>query len=159
MNVGPQFSQESFHVGLGKEHDIINATQRANQLCPGVFIEDGLPGAFQVAYAGIRVHADNENVAFSPGALEVTNVPHVQRIEAAIGQDDALSPTLVFCKFLTKHIASDDLGSGLTHDSRAGPRDFAADGFKELFARNGRSAALHYDKPACNISDVGRFQR
>src|SRR5713226_6257395 len=62
VNVGSKLSQESFHVWLGKEHDIINATQRANQLRPSAFIEDRPPGAFQVAYAGIRVHADNENV-------------------------------------------------------------------------------------------------
>src|SRR6266568_9184221 len=43
--------------------------------------------------------------------------------------------------------------------TRAGPRDFAADGFKELFARNGRSAALHHHQATGNVGDVRRFER
>jgi hypothetical protein len=89
MDVRPQFFQESLYVRFGEGHDVVYAFERRNELRARVFIQEGAAGAFQVAHAGIRVHANDKNVPFKPGSLEITNMPDVQGVEAAVGKDDS----------------------------------------------------------------------
>ncbi len=42
-----------------------------------------------MADAGIAVHGDDQDVAFAAGAFEIADVADVQRVEAAVGEDDS----------------------------------------------------------------------
>src|SRR5467141_264986 len=85
VDIRAQFFQQGFHIRFGEEHDVIHATKCGNELGTRVFIEDGSSRPFEIADAGIGIHADHENVAFAPGTFEITNMPDVQRIKTAVG--------------------------------------------------------------------------
>ena len=113
VDVGAQIFQQGFDVGFGEEHDVVHAAECGNELRAGVLIEDRAAGAFQIAHAGIRVHADDQDVAFAARAFEIADVSDMQRVEAAVGEDDALAAALVFGEFLAQQIARNDFGSGV----------------------------------------------
>src|SRR6266849_11139600 len=123
-----------------------------------MFIEDGAAGPLEIANTGIGIHTENKNVALAPGAFEITNMSDVQRIKAAVGQDDAPALALMFRESLAQHIPRDDFGSGLTHDLRGGSRCLATDGVEKLFARNGSGAAFHDHQTAGDVGDVSGFE-
>jgi hypothetical protein len=130
VDIGPQFFQESFHGGFGKKDNVINAAQGGDKQRASLLIKNGATGAFQTTDTGIRVDANDENVTFLPGALEITNMAYVERIEATVGEDHALSAEFVLREVLAERIACNDFGSGLTHNSRSGSGGFAANGFE-----------------------------
>src|SRR6266849_7464072 len=96
MNVGPQLFEECFDVGFGEQHDVVYAAEGRHELRARVFIEHRPAGSLQAADAGIDVHANDQNIAFAASAFEITNMPDVKRIEAAVRQNDALATALVF---------------------------------------------------------------
>src|SRR6266581_388402 len=122
-------------------------------------MEDGTAWPFQIADAGIAIHAYNEDVAFATGAFEISNVSDVQRIKAAVGKDDAPSVPLVFRELLAQNISSDDFGGGLAHNLRGGSGCLATDGIEKFLARDGSGAAFHYYEAAGDVSDVRGFER
>ena len=144
VNVGPQLFQERFDVGFGEEHDVVYAAEGRHELRARAFIEDRPAGSLQVADAGIDVHANDQNIAFAARAFEITNMPDVKHIEAAVRQNDALAAALVFRESLAERITGNDLGRGLAHDSAGGSRGFAANGVEKFLARDCSRAALHY---------------
>src|ERR1700694_2660888 len=72
MYIRPQLCQKSLHVGFGEKHDVIDATKRGDKQRAGVFIEDGPARSFQIADAGVGVHADDKKVTFAAGALQIS---------------------------------------------------------------------------------------
>ena len=158
VNVGPQIFQEGFDVGFGEEHDVVHAAERRNEAGPRALIENRPAGALQIAHAGIAIYADHENIAFAAGAVEIADVSDVQRIEAAVRQDDALAAALVLRELLAESVTRNDFGSSLAHDSAGGPRSFAANGVEELFTRDGGRAAFHYDEAPGDVGDVRGFE-
>src|SRR5712692_6685615 len=159
VDVGPQLLQERFDVGLGEEHDVVYAAERRNELRARVFIENRPAGPLQVARAGISVHANDQNIAFAARAFEIADVPDVQRIEAAVREDDAPAMALVFREFLTEHISRHDFGSGCSHDSAGGSGGFTANGIEKFFARDGSRAAFHHHEAPGDVGDVCSFER
>jgi len=134
VDIGPQLFQERFHRGFGKEHDVINAAQRGNEQCACLLVKNWAAWPFQTTDARIRVDPNDENVTFAPGALEITNMADVERVEATVGEDHALSTEFVLRELLAERIACNDFGSGLTHNSRSGSGGFATNGFEQFFA-------------------------
>src|SRR5262245_39608868 len=55
VNVRPKFFEERFHTGLGEEHDVVDTTQRGNELRAGGFAENGTARTLQTADTGIVV--------------------------------------------------------------------------------------------------------
>jgi hypothetical protein len=104
VDVRAKFFQESFHVGFREEHDVIYTAKRGNELRAGVLIEDGTAGPFEVANAGVRIHAHDENVSFSPGTLKITDMTDVQRVEATVGKNDSPALAFVFPKLFAQRI-------------------------------------------------------
>jgi len=158
VNIGSQIFQESFHVGFGEEQDVVHAAKRRDELCARVLNENRPPRTFQTANARIRINADDQNIAFTPRALQITDVSHVQRVEATVGENNTLAAALILRDFLPKQFTRHDFGSGLAHDSGSGSGGFAADGFEKLLARDGGGAALHDNQAAGNIGDVRGFE-
>jgi hypothetical protein len=116
VDIRAQFFQKSFNVGFGEEHNVIHAAKRGNELRAGAFVKHGAAGSFEIAHAGIVIHADNQNVTFAARTFKITNVSDVESIKAAVGKDDATAVALVFRKSHAKHISRDDFESSLTHD-------------------------------------------
>ncbi len=158
VDIGAEFFKKGFHVGFGKEHDEIHAAKRGDEMGTRVFIEDGTAGALQLADAGIRIHADNKDVAFAARAFEITNMSDVQGVKASVGENDPPTATLVVREFLAQHISRDNFGSGFTHDLRSGSGCLVTDGVEKLFAQNGGSATFHDHQAAGDVGDVRGFE-
>src|ERR1700730_11412941 len=120
MDVGTRLFEERFDVGFNKKHDVIYAAEGGHELCARAFVENWPAGPLLIADAGISVHANDQNIAFATGAFKIADMPDVQRIEAAVREDDAPALALVFHEFLTEHFSRHDFGSGFAHDSAGG---------------------------------------
>src|SRR5207245_7881078 len=132
VDIRAQFFEKSFDVGFGEEHDVIHTAKRCNELLAGVFVEHGAARSFQIANAGISIQADNKDVALAARTFKIAGMSDVQRIEAAVGEDNALTLTPMFCESLTQHISLDDFGSSLTHDLGRGSGGLVTDGVEKL---------------------------
>jgi len=159
VNVGPQLFQERFDIGFGEEHDVVYAAERCHELRARVFIENRPAGPFQIAHTGIGVHANDQNIAFAARAFEIANVPDVQRIEAAVREDDAPAMALVFLEFLAEYTLRHDFGTGFAHDSAGGSGGFTANGIEKFFARDGGRAEFHHHEASGDVGDVRGFER
>src|SRR5258708_35407372 len=105
-------------------------------------MEDWATGPFEIADAGIGVHADNKNIAFAAGTFEIKNMSDVQRVKAAGGKGNAPAMTPGISELLAQHISRDDFGSGLAHKLGGGSGCLAAGGLQQVFARNGKRSAF-----------------
>ncbi|MGB6595634.1 MAG: hypothetical protein WBE70_00805, partial [Candidatus Acidiferrum sp.] len=76
----------------------------------GIFVKNGTTGALELADTGIRIDANDEDVAFTARAFEITDVADVKRIEAAVGKNDPLTALLMLRYFAAKPFALDDFG-------------------------------------------------
>src|SRR5579862_9692640 len=90
VDVGAKLFEQFFNVGLGKDHDVVHHAQGGDEESARVFIQDGTAGPFQRGNARIGVDADDEDLSLLLGAGEIANVADVERIEAAVGEDDGL---------------------------------------------------------------------
>src|SRR6267154_690609 len=158
VHIGVQIFQQSFDVGLGKDHDIIHDAKRGDELRPGILTKDGTVGPFEIADARIGIHTDNEDVPFAASAFEITNVPDMERIEAAVRKDDGLTQAFVFLQPFAQLIPQNNLGCGLAHGLGARSRCLATDSIEKLFAHDGRCAALHDHQATRNVGDVRGFE-
>jgi len=104
VDVRAKFFQESLYVGFREEHDVIYTAKRGNELRAGVLIENGAARPFEMADAGIGIHAHDENVPFAPGTFEITDMTDVQRVEATVSKNDSVSAPFVFSKFFAQWI-------------------------------------------------------
>src|SRR5690242_13159391 len=73
VNVRAHLFKKSLDVRFAKENDVIHAAQGSDQAGARVFIKDGAARPFEIADARVRIHSDNEKVAFAPRAFEVAN--------------------------------------------------------------------------------------
>jgi hypothetical protein len=94
VDVGAQFFEEFFDVGFGKNHGVIHGAESGYEKSAGLFVEDGAAGAFQRADAGIGIDGDDEKIAFGFGGGEIASVADVERVEDAVGEDNALAALL-----------------------------------------------------------------
>src|SRR6266850_476523 len=159
VDVGPQLPQERFDVGFGEEHDVVYAAEGRHELRARVFIENRPAGPLQIAHAGIRVYANDQNIAFAACAFKIADVPYVERIEAAVREDDAPALALVFRELFAKHISRRDFGSGCSHDSADSSGGFTANGIEKLLARNSGRTAFHHHEASGDVGDVCGFER
>src|SRR5437879_4541060 len=84
--------------------------------------------------------------------------PGVQRIEAAVREDDAPAMALVFLEFLAEYTLRHDFGTGFAHDSAGGSGGFTANGIEKFFARDGGRAEFHHHEASCDVGDVRGFE-
>jgi hypothetical protein len=81
-----------------ENHDCVDAFQRSENFGTFAFGQDWTPGAFQLADTGITVETNNERVPKTASLLETADVPGVQQIETAIGEDDVAAVAFLAAK-------------------------------------------------------------
>ena len=64
---------------------------RSTELGASIGVENGTPRAFEFYHRTIVVDGHDEQVAFGLGTFEITYVTNVDKIEAAVGENDSLS--------------------------------------------------------------------
>lgn len=75
---------------LAEDDHRIHAAQRRDNGSALAFWHQRSLRTFELSAGSVRVEADNEEVANLPGALQVADVAKMEKVEAAIGGDDAL---------------------------------------------------------------------
>jgi len=110
-----------------------------------LFVEDGAARAFEGTDAGVGIDGDDEEVSFGFGGREIAGVTDVERVEDAVGEDDALAALPGRCQECDQFFAQNDFFVGLAHGSGRFAGGGGADGFEEFGAGNGGGAALHDD--------------
>lgn len=115
VNVWAQILQQGLDVGLGEEHDVIDSAQSADQRGSRRFGQDWAPNAFECGNAVVRIHGDDENVAFAAGTFQISSMTYVQSVEATVGQDDFLAALAVLGKAPLKMFTRDDFGFSAAH--------------------------------------------
>jgi hypothetical protein len=159
VDVGAERFEERLDVRFAEEDYVVYGAKGGHEIGAGGFWQDGATGAFQSADAGVAIHRDDEDVAFAAGALEITDVSYMERVKAAVREDDSLAMALVPGEKLAEAFARDDFGLGVAHGSGAGAPGFTADGFEKFLTGDRGGAALHYDEAACDVGDVRGFQK
>jgi hypothetical protein len=88
QHVGQKFGDDFAGRGLMENDYGVDAFECGENLGAFVLGEYRAAGAFQLAYAGIAVQADDQGVTESAGLFEAANVARMKQIEAAVGEDD-----------------------------------------------------------------------
>ena len=119
VDVGTQVVEELLDVGLAEKHDVIDSAESGDQRGSGGLWKNWAAGPFQGANAGIGIHGDDQEVAFAARAFEIADVPDVQGVEAAVGEDNFAAVALVAGKDSAEFFAGDDFGFGGAHSLRS----------------------------------------
>ena len=90
VNVWTKNFEKAFDIGIGEEDYKIDGAKRSDKLGTRLFIENGAARAFQLSDAGIGINADDEKITLLLCAIEITDMAHVEGVEATVGEDDAL---------------------------------------------------------------------
>src|SRR6266849_106743 len=159
MNIRPQFREKRLDVGLAEEHDVIDVSNRSDEKGARTLIQYRPAGAFQVFHAVIRVHAHNQNVSFVFCAGEITRVPDVQRIKAAVGKNDLLAFALGGRAKIREFGALFNFGFGVAHGLGGRLRGGLLYRVEEFFVRDRGRAPLHNHETAGNICEERSFDR
>jgi len=86
--VGKQFCDDFTRGVRIKDNHRVNAFHCCQDFGPLLLRPNMFPLAFQPSYAGVTVQPNDEHVAISPRLFEDANVPRMQYLETAIGEDD-----------------------------------------------------------------------
>jgi len=94
VHVGPHNGQEPVGAFLREDDDGIDARQRGQHGGTLALGDERAPRALEFAHGAVSVEADDEQIAKSPGALQIADVPEVDQVETSIGgHDAATAPT------------------------------------------------------------------
>lgn len=88
QGVGLEFIDEVEGGVFGEEHDGVDGLEGAEDAGAFVLGVDGAGGAFEAFDGGVVVEADDEEVAHGGGLFEEGDVPAVEDVEAAVGEDN-----------------------------------------------------------------------
>ena len=108
MHVRADDGDEGADIGLVEDNDGINIGQGGNQFGTFGLRNERAAVAFQRASAGIGIQSDNELSAELFGGVQITDMTDMQKIEAAIGQDDALTRRAPLADAGSKLLAIED---------------------------------------------------
>ncbi len=72
-----------------KNDDSVHTLERGKNLRALEFWDHWTAGAFEFAHAGVAVDANNKHVAEAAGLLQALNVAGMEKIEAAVCEDDS----------------------------------------------------------------------
>ena len=70
---------------------MIHALKRRYKSHAFVFAQDGPARALQVLYRFVSIDGHDQYISKLTRTFEVSNMPDVQNVKAAVGQDDALA--------------------------------------------------------------------
>jgi len=89
QHIGKQRGDQFARRGFVKNHHEVHGCQGRQDLGTFPFAYDGPSWSFQCANAGVTINADHQEVAQRTAAVEGANVPRMQQIETAVGEDNA----------------------------------------------------------------------
>ena len=122
------------HVGLQRGNDVvgrvliegddrIDGRQRLEQLDALVLRRNGTASTFISRHRSIGIDADDQCVTHRPCLLQIANVPRMQQIEHAVGEDDAATggakPSDQGHGVRARHCVASFAGLNLTPDENA----------------------------------------
>ena len=84
---GPQLAQEAHRRILVKDDDRINGFESSEYSGSIFFGDNGTQGSFEPVDRGVRVEAHDERVSQSARRPKVGDMPGMEEIEAAVGED------------------------------------------------------------------------
>ncbi len=93
VDVRAEREQEFGDGRLVEDGDVVHGAQARDDLGALARGDEGAPLALQESHLLVRVDADDEQVAQALRRLKVTDVPDVQQVETAVGEDDARAPS------------------------------------------------------------------
>jgi hypothetical protein len=103
-------TRDNFAWGrLIENHHSINAFQRCKNFRSLAFRQDRASGAFQLADARITVEADDQRVTETARLLEAADVPGMQQIETAVGEDNSAAVAFLAPKPQNRFVESQNL--------------------------------------------------
>src|SRR5207302_5486646 len=97
-NVGQQRGDGFARSDFVKDDDGVNTFEGGENLRAFKFRQDRAARAFQLADAGVAVDADDERVAKRTRLLQALNVAGMQKVEAAVCEDDAAAVAFLAAK-------------------------------------------------------------
>ena len=94
---------------LIENHDSVHAFKSCKNFTAFAFGQNRTARAFQLANAGVTVNADDQGIAERACFLEAGDVARMQKIEAAVGEDDALAVAFLAAKPQNRFVESQNL--------------------------------------------------
>ena len=88
VHVGLQQAQQPVHVGIGKQHDVVDALERRHHLGAIGRAQNRAAGTLQPTHRPIVVDRDDEPIGLRLRIGEIAHVPDVQDIETAVRKRD-----------------------------------------------------------------------
>ena len=88
VNIRPEFTQNAIYSQRIKQQHIIHAVQRGKNLRTLRLRLERPSFSFQSSHSGVGVNAQNQHISQSFGILQISNMPYMDKIEAAIGEHD-----------------------------------------------------------------------
>ena len=96
--------------GVVEEDDGVDACEAGQEAGAVVFTDDGSGRSLEAADRGIRVEADDEEVAQSFSAFQTGEVSGVEDVEASVGEDDSAASSSRFGQVEGGVLGPEDLG-------------------------------------------------
>ena len=121
VDVRSQEREQARHVGLFEYHHVTDGGKTGNETCArfGGKYRAALP--LQRSYARVGVDRHDEHVSFTACPFEVSGMPDVQHIEAAIGQHNLFSAIFVLPKLEGQGLKRQNFISGVHFSSQGSP--------------------------------------
>lgn len=91
VDVGLDLFDEAGDAGFFEDDDGVDAAEGGDDFGAIEFGVDGAVGAFEGADGGVGIDGDDEGVSEGAGLLEVADVAGVQKVEAAVGEDEVFA--------------------------------------------------------------------
>jgi len=162
VKIGTDFANDRAHVSFRKYHNGVDISERSQNLRALFGGHQGASGAFQLAHRIITVDRDDEFFAKLAGAMQVTHMPDVQQVEAAVRQSDALATLAPSGDALLEFFTRDYLRMNRRIQIKELPlrsileRDWWRffERVRQLLPANRRRAALHHHDAAGVIGQL-----
>jgi len=90
MKIGTDFANEGAHVRFRKDDNGVDVGQRRQNFRALLGRGCWPPFAFQCAHGSVGVDRDNQFATEFPRGVEIAYMAHMQKIEAPVGQCDAI---------------------------------------------------------------------
>jgi alkylhydroperoxidase family enzyme len=109
QHIRKQAGDEFLWRQIIENHDRVDAFQRSENFGTFAFRQERTPGAFQLADTGITVEANDERIPETASLLEAADVPGVQQIETAVGENDLAAVAFLAAKPQNRLLKSQNL--------------------------------------------------
>ncbi len=89
MEIGFESEKNPGYIRFVEEGDVIDEVKGRDNFRPFFLVEDWPAFSFELADRGIAVQSYNQDVSSFLGFLQVADMPEMNQVEAAVGQNDS----------------------------------------------------------------------